>query len=116
MTKKTAATKGHRFTRSTTEVGRSLLRGVRQAVAYGRGELEGRVEVYNVPPAVDVRKIREKMGLSQTDFANRYGFKCRTLQDWEQGRRSPDSAARAYLLVIASNPRAVDEALFRRAS
>ena len=89
---------------------------MRQAVAYERGELKGRVEVYNVPPAVDVRKIRERTGLSQTDFSNRYGFNRRSLQDWEQGRRMPDSAARAYLHVIANNPVAVHKALLQQAS
>jgi putative transcriptional regulator len=103
-------------TRKSAALGRSLARGLRQALAYERGKLKGRVEVYHVPPAVDVRQVREKTGLSQSDFANRYGFNRRSLQDWEQGRRTPDSAARAYLLVIAANPRAVDDALFRRAS
>jgi putative transcriptional regulator len=97
-------------------LGRSLLRGLQQAVAYERGELKGRVEVYDVPPAVDVRKIRERTALSQADFSNRYGFNRRSLQDWEQGRRMPDSAARAYLLVIANNPAAVRKALLQRAS
>ena len=115
MTTKTPAAQSRRAAKSKT-LGRSLVCGVRQAVAYERGELEGRVEVYNVPAAVDIRKIREKTGLSQTDFANRYGFNRRSLQDWEQGRRMPDSAARAYLLVIANNPTAVDEALLRKAS
>jgi putative transcriptional regulator len=112
MTKKPSA----RTRRKSTAVGDSLVRGIRQALAYERGELEGRVEVYNVPPAVDVRKVREKIGLSQAEFANRFGFNRRSLQDWEQGRRMPDSAARAYLLVIASNPTAVRKALFRKAS
>jgi len=94
----------------------SLLRGVRQALAYERGELKGKVEVYDVPPAVDVGRVRGKTGLSQAEFANRYGFNRRTLQDWEQRRRTPDSSARAYLLVIANNPKAVAKALFRKAS
>jgi putative transcriptional regulator len=78
--------------------------------------LKGRVQVYNVPPAVDVGRVREKTGLSQTEFASRYGFNPRSLQDWEQGRRMPDSAARAYLLVIANNPKAVEAAFLQRAS
>ena len=118
MTKKPAKKK-----RPSSAVGKSLLRGLRQAVAYERGKLEARttrrasrVEVHHVPPAVDVRKVREGTGLSQAEFANRYGFNRRSLQDWEQRRRMPDSAARAYLLVIAHNPEAVDKALFRKAS
>lgn len=99
-----------------TALGQSILRGVRQALDYERGKLKGQAEVYDVPPGVDVRKVRAKTGLSQAEFANRYGFNRRSLQDWEQGRRMPDSAARAYLLVIAHNPTAVDKALFRKAS
>jgi putative transcriptional regulator len=110
MTKKPARKK------RAAALGRSILRGVRQALDYERGQLKGEAEVYEVPPAVDVRKVRAKTGLSQAEFANRYGFNRRSLQDWEQGRRMPDSAARAYLLVIAHNPAAVDEALFRKAS
>jgi putative transcriptional regulator len=102
--------------RSSTSVGRSLLRGLRQAVAYERGQLKGRVQVYNVPPRVDVCRVRAKTGLSQAEFASRYGFNPRSLQDWEQSRRMPDSAARAYLLVIENNPKAVEEAFLRRAS
>jgi putative transcriptional regulator len=60
---------------------------------------------------IDVREVRERAGLSQGQFAERYGFNPRTLQDWEQGRRNPDSAVRAYLTVIDHNPDAVTKAL-----
>jgi putative transcriptional regulator len=60
---------------------------------------------------VDVKSIRAKSGLSQTEFARRYGFSPRSLQDWEQGRRKPEGAVRAYLLVIDRKPKAVAEAL-----
>lgn len=83
---------------------------------YERGKLAGEAEVYEVPPSVDVCEIRSKTGLSEAEFANRYGFNRRSLQDWEQGRRMPDSAARPYLLVISHNPAAVEKALFRKAS
>ena len=75
--------------RRKSTIGNSVVGGLRHALAYERGELEGQVDVYNVPPAVDVQKIREKIGLSQAEFANRFGFNRRSLQDWEQGRRMP---------------------------
>ena len=59
----------------------------------------------------EVRAIRRKSGLSQAAFAARYGLNLRTLQDWEQGRVQPDGPARAYLLVILREPRAVARAL-----
>ena len=59
----------------------------------------------------EVKAIRGNRGLSQAAFAARYGLNLRTLQDWEQGRVQPDSPARAYLLVILHEPRAVERAL-----
>lgn len=59
----------------------------------------------------EVKAIRRERGLSQSEFAARYGINVRTLQDWEQGRVQPDGPARAYLLVILREPRAVERAL-----
>jgi putative transcriptional regulator len=55
--------------------------------------------------------IRQAQNMSQEEFAETYGIPIGTLRDWEQGRAEPDQAARAYLKVIACNPRAVREAL-----
>jgi hypothetical protein len=52
--------------------------------------------------------------LSQEDFALRFHIPLGTLRDWEQGRKDPDAAARAYLVVIGRNPDAVREALSPR--
>jgi putative transcriptional regulator len=60
---------------------------------------------------IDVRQVREKAGLSQSEFAARYRLNLRTLQEWEQGRTQPEEAARAYLAVIHRNPKAVEQAL-----
>jgi putative transcriptional regulator len=58
-----------------------------------------------------VKIIRRALGLSQEDFAARFRIPIGTLRDWEQGRKDPDAAARAYLVVIARNPDAVTKAL-----
>jgi len=58
-----------------------------------------------------VKVIRRALGLSQEDFAARFQIPLGTLRDWEQGRKDPDAAARAYLVVIGRNPAAVSEAL-----
>lgn len=57
------------------------------------------------------RIIRRALGLSQEEFATRFRIPVGTLRDWEQGRKDPDAAARAYLIVIGRNPDAVREAL-----
>ncbi len=55
--------------------------------------------------------IRRALGLSQEEFAARFHIPLGTLRDWEQGRKEPDAAARAYLVVIGRNPSAVSKAL-----
>jgi DNA-binding transcriptional regulator YiaG len=71
---------------------------------------EGRVAA--VPPAVvDVRAIREKMKLSQSEFAARFGFTAAAVRQWEQGRRYPHGPARVLLTIIDREPNAVRRAL-----
>lgn len=60
---------------------------------------------------VDVKAIRSATGLSQGMFAARYRIPVGTLRDWEQGRKQPDTTARAYLHVIGRNPDMVAKAL-----
>jgi putative transcriptional regulator len=97
--------------RKTTPPGESIVRGLEEAAAHFRGEKQLRTRVIRVPDEVDVRALRERSGLSQFQFAERYGFNPRTMQDWEQGRAKPDTAVRAYLTVIKLNPDAVEKAL-----
>ena len=79
-------------------IGKEVLEGIREIK---RGE-HGRV--VNVPP---VAAIRESTGLSQSRFAQLLGVSVRTLQEWEQGRRSPSGAARTLLMIAAKSPRAL---------
>jgi putative transcriptional regulator len=58
-----------------------------------------------------VKVIRRALGLSQEEFAARFHIPLGTLRDWEQGRKDPDTAARAYLRVIGYAPAVVIEAL-----
>ncbi len=89
--------------------GQKILRGARQALAYARGARAAFVA--HVPDDIDVAAIRKRLGLSQTDFATQFGFKLDAVQNWEQGRRRPDGAARAFLKVIEREPAAVQRAL-----
>jgi len=79
-------------------IGMEILEGIREIK---RGE-HGRV--VTVPP---VAGIRESTGLSQSRFAQLLGVSVRTLQEWEQGRRSPSGAARTLLMIAAKSPRAL---------
>jgi len=74
--------------------GESILRGAREALAYPKGERAGFVA--HVPDVLDVKAIRARLGLSQVDFAVRFGFDVRAVENWEQGRRQPERPARAF--------------------
>ena len=63
------------------------------------------------PPDVDVKSVRERFGLSQSEFAARYPFELDTIQNWEQGRNQPDSISRTLLKVIEENPSVVERVL-----
>jgi putative transcriptional regulator len=92
-----------------SKAGESILRGAREALAYARGEDGGCVA--HVPETVDVRHIRKELGMSQVEFAMSFGFGIDAVRNWEQGRRRPEGAARAFLKVIEHDPDAVRRAL-----
>jgi putative transcriptional regulator len=92
--------------------GKRIVEGLRSAVAYAKGNKgKGRATRFNVPDDVDVKAIRERSGLSQKEFAMRFGFSLGTLRHWEQGDRRPEGSARVLLTVIAHNPRIVEETI-----
>jgi ribosome-binding protein aMBF1 (putative translation factor) len=76
---------------------------------YGDDSVLGPVRA--VPPLTDVRALRERLNLSQEDFATRYMLSLRTVQEWEQGRREPTEAARVLLYAIAQDPSAIARVL-----
>jgi putative transcriptional regulator len=63
-----------------------------------------------VSPAY-VRRVRERLGFTQAEFARRFGLRERTIQEWEQGRAQPEGPARILLRVIDREPKAVERAL-----
>jgi putative transcriptional regulator len=64
-------------------------------------------ETAGVTKLVNVKKLRERLGQTQEEFASTYRIPVGTLRDWEQRRKHPDAPARAYLQVIAQNPQAI---------
>jgi putative transcriptional regulator len=91
-----------------TTFGADLIEGMKLVLAHQRGK----VELEQVwPKPIDVKAIRKRVKMSQAQFAQAYRISKRALQEWEQGGRQPDSAARAYLTVIAKEPAVVRRAL-----
>jgi len=97
--------------RTEAPLGERLLDSMKELRAHLRGKIQLSETVYHLPPETDVRALREKLKLSQSDFAALFGFNVRSLQDWEQGRRRPEIPIRAYLAVIKRDPQAVIRAL-----
>jgi DNA-binding transcriptional regulator YiaG len=74
------------------------------------------VKAYPImPPQVDAKQVRERLGLTQAEFALRFCLELDTVQNWEQGRYRPDPAAQLLLSIIETDPKFVDSVLAKRA-
>ena len=95
--------------------GRKIIQGVQEALDYARGKKVGsRTRRISVPEQVDVKAIRERLNMTQKEFALRYGFPLDTIQNWEQGRRQPEGAARLFLKLIEAEPDTVERVLIAK--
>mgnify|MGYP000670964961 CR=1 FL=1 len=80
------------------DIGAELLQSIRDVKA---GNI-GKVNVVKITAAAEAR---QRLGLSQSQFAGMLGVSARTLQDWEQGRRDPTGAAQTLLRVAVKHPK-----------
>ena len=88
---------------------KDLMQGLDEAEAFLAGKTAG--YKIHVPENVDVKKIRKRLKMTQARFSDTFGFSLDAVKHWEGGRRTPESAARAFLTVIDRNPYAVLNAL-----
>src|SRR6266700_8440718 len=92
-------------------VGERIIEGLGEAIAWSKGDnVPVRVTQVQIPD-IDVSQVRHRMGLSQAQFATKFGFPPATLRNWEQGRARPDAPTRVLLAVIAKHPEAVEDVL-----
>ena len=99
------------MTAKRTKVGREVEEALGEVLAHVRGEVDLPCRIVDDPSAERILALRKRMKLSRREFADRFGLDARAVQDWEQGRRLPDRAARVLLTVIEHNPKAVERAL-----
>jgi len=85
------------------ELFEELLESVKQAKAIEKGELKA-ARVVRVNARADIVRVRGRLGLSQAKFAAILGISADTLQNWEQGRRSPTGPAKVLLKIAAKHP------------
>jgi len=95
------------------EIAKQIAADPDTAPVFSARELSRAKRVVPPPAAQDVRAIRRRLGLTQAQFAARYGFSVETIRNYEQGHRRPAGPARVLLKVIASEPDAVTRALQR---
>jgi len=94
-----------------TDAGLEIEDALGEVLGHVRGETALPCRIVDDPAAGRIVALRKRMNLSRQKFADRFGLDARALQDWEQGRRVPDRAARVLLTVIDSDPEAVVRAL-----
>ncbi len=87
----------------------NLVKSIKQAGQIKKGKLAASRK-FTISP-LDIKAIRGKLHKSQSEFAFMIGVSVSTLQNWEQGRRTPDGPARALLKIASKNPDAVVKAL-----
>jgi len=84
------------------DLGQEILQGIQEI---RKGKTGRRYTAQSFP----IIRAREKLGLSQSQFAELLGVSVRTLQDWEQGRREPSGAAKTLLKVAERHPEVLRE-------
>ena len=87
----------------------SIKQGLDEALDFSKGK-KSKAVVHEISP-VDVKNIRDKVGMSQNEFASSFGISVSTLRHWERGDRSPRGPALVLLNVVAKEPDAVLKAL-----
>lgn len=86
-----------------------LVTSIQEGGAIFRGKKPAKRQRTHQTP--NAQAVREKLALTQTQFAALIGISVRTLQNWEQGHRRPEGTACALLRIAESHPQAVLEAL-----
>ncbi len=92
-----------------SEVSHSIIKGMRETLEFAEGKPSD--AVVHIPEEINVRRIRKKLKMSQSVFAGYFGVNLRTIQDWEQGRRTPTGASKNFLFVIDREPELVRRVL-----
>ena len=94
-----------------SKAGERLIASAQQALDFIEGTADAREYRIHIPEAIDVKHIREGLHMSQSEFADYFGFSVRTLQEWEQGRSIPRGVAKNFLILLQRDPDRVRSAL-----
>lgn len=86
-----------------------IKKGLTEAIDYEKGKIPAKVTVLSVEPVThfepsEIKKIRNKTGLTQKMFAKYMGVSVKTVESWESGRNHPEGAACRLLSITEENP------------
>jgi len=87
-----------------TTLGQELITSIEEAL---NAKESGKI----VRRKIDIASIREKLDMTQRQFAAQYHINLQTLRNWEQGKRQLDATSLAYLICIAKKPRLIGKLL-----
>ncbi|MDR2922380.1 MAG: helix-turn-helix domain-containing protein [Treponema sp.] len=87
----------------------SIMQGLTEAIDYQQGKIHARKTKLNIKPVAvfntdDIKRIRQKTGLSQVVFAGSLGVSPKTVEAWENGRNKPEGASRRLLEIVRDDP------------
>ena len=88
---------------------KSIMQGLTEAEAYQQGKIKARKTKLTIKPVetfnpTEIKRIRQKTGLSQVMFAGTMGVSPKTVEAWENGRNKPEGASRRLLEVVRDDP------------
>lgn len=81
-------------------------KGIDEVLAFKAGRAHS-LTAFDVPveaPMVDVKALRQRLGLTRSEFSKNYGLSKSTVENWEREHRMPDQPARILLQLIATAP------------
>ncbi len=83
---------------------------LKNAVHIAKGRTSPKT-IYVMTTPAQIKAVRRKTGLSQAVFARAFNLSLDTVKGWEQGKRSPDTAASNYLRMIQADPEYVQKTI-----
>ena len=94
-----------------SKVYKSISKGLKEAIEYSKGDAK-EARVFR-PRHIDVKKLRERIGMSQTRFAASFGISLGTLRHWERGDRYPQGPALVLLNLLSKAPNTILKVLYK---
>lgn len=88
-----------------SEVFESIKQGLKEAIDFANGKNIG-AKVFE-PSEIDVKKLRQEIGMTQVEFAAAFGISVGTLRHWERGDRTPRGPALVLLNLVQKAPETI---------